>query len=451
MFVLVRCFQVWMSVGEHFLEVTESEDLRLSAEEWKCGFGHNESSFVGFVAAASKESSTAEWPLANVSCSEAVSRGEEVYRFWHKSGNALHSLLEEQQVCSEQVHEITMYAAHGHRGFRKMCHSLGGHLAMVEDVVVAEVENSSCVTEEGFVSWLHVGGHEGERVSVHYCPALLVNGTTGQRLCVQDLPCSRCLVSSTIRYTLYGPVEDFDREFSLRKLHGGSFYFEGKYMSNITWRGNGWTLWSQLHHRWWRLGQGVWPLGRRPWYSQNLNATLTLTSCNTLQFPADDGTCLLRSQRCNGYQDHPDGSDELGCRNRLISKTYDYDKNTSPFEKFKNELVVHYFKLHNIDQISAAQGVATIQVFGYIVWRDHRLRLVDSKIGKNVFPCEDIWTPELYLYSGDTGSQANVSHVIKHCFVGSNFRHQEVNMTDPLVGECHRPHLVVTGMRENNS
>lgn len=373
-----------------------------------------------------------------INCTEDDLGREELLGPW---SSRLFIEREGRRICSKHVHDITLHAVHGYSGIKKACSSLGGRLLRVEEAATKEVDDHRCVTQDGFASWLHEDDVEVEGVWSQ-CPALLVNGTAGQRPCVEDLPCSRCRVSSAIRYYLYGPVEEFDREYYLRMLPDGFFYFEGRYTSNISRRDNEWMLWSLLHHRWWRLGMDSWPLGRHLWYSLHLNATLTFSSCSGIEFPANDGTCLLRNQRCDGQQDHPDDSDELGCRDRLVYKNPDYDA-TRPSRAFEFVNISYDVVLINIDKISAAQDTANMELAILLKWQDQRLRFVDIKDETNYFPCENIWTPDLYLFSGDEwGPQANVSRVMKYCFVEKFNTELEVDVNDPFLGEYCHPCLV---------
>lgn len=431
-------FQVWVTVGDHLFRGTEIQNLSLKYLRYCLGYPNyqDQRSFTGLVTAISI--SVTKIHDITINCTEDDLESEELLGPWPYM---LFSEREGRPICSKHVHDITLDAMHGYSGTKKVCNSLGGRLIRVEEAATKEVDYHRCVTLDGFASWLHEDYLEVEGVWSQ-CPALFVNGTAGQRLCVEDLPCSRCHVSSSVRYYLYGPVEEFDREYYLRMLPDGFFYFEGRYTSNISRRDNEWMLWSRLHHRWWRLGRDSWPLGRHLWYSPHLNATLTFSSCSGIEFPANDGTCLLRNQRCNGQQDHSDDSDELGCRDRLVYKNPDYDV-TKPSGASERLNITYTINLINIDKISAAQDTANMELAILLEWHDQRLRFVDLKPGTNYFPCEIIWTPDLYLFSGEEwGPQANVSRVLKYCFVENSFTKLEVDVNDPFLGEYYYPCLV---------
>lgn len=430
-------FQVWAAVGNHLYDVTKIQNLSLSSDFWDLCLGDYTSSrsFTGLVTAISRHITNIPHLAGN--CSEALTESEGLDSYWKAMSSLPIIEMEEQQICSTHMHDITLHSAYGYTKFQKICSSLGGRLPRVEEATTNELDDSRCTTEDGFISWLHDDAVRVEGVWSQ-CPALQVNDTAGQRLCVADLPCSRCRVSSARRYYLYGPVEEFDREYSLKMLPDGLFYFEGHYTSNISRRNNEWELWSRLHSRWWRLKHNSWPLGRHLWYSVDLSATLTFTSCNSVQFPANDGTCLLRNQRCNGQQNHPDDSDEVGCRDRLIYKNPDYDATSKPAQGYDPVNVTSIVELIHIDKINAAHDNAKIEMVILLTWYDNRLRFVDVREGQNVFSCDKIWTPQLYVMSGyDFGPEANVSRIMKFCLIevpGSS--EMEVNKTDPFLGEC---------------
>ena len=438
-------FQVWVVVGDHFQNVTKMEDLPQAVEFVKYYIGNEplKNSFLGFVTAISTKSILANTPTINASCSMALYHDEN-YSFEDNYGKTDFTFMEEQRVCSEQMYDITLYGPQGYSDFRKMCSSLGGRFPKVKEVVAEELDNSSCVSEEGVVSWLG-GGEANEEDVWSSCPALHGNGKVSERSCMLDLPCCRCRVPLDLRYVIYGPVQHFDRIYFLKMLPDGSFYFKGRHSSNISRLDDGWTLWSRMHHRWWRLGQGSWPLGRRPWYSPHVNTTLTFTSCTNYHFPVDDGTCLSRNQRCNGKQDHSDGSDERACHDKLVTKNSDY-LNKILFDDPDNEVLNHEISLININDITAAQGIADFELNVKITWDDSRITLVDVNHAMTkdyLFPCDNIWTPQLQLLSGGQfGSYANFSYILRACTVSFNqLWYMSINYTDHLAGKCRHSYL----------
>lgn len=286
------------------------------------------------------------------------------------------------------------------------------------------------------------------------CPVLLAEGGVGQRPCFSKIDCALCLVPEGLTFTLFGPRRDFDRHYTLRTLPNGTFEFQGEETNTIYHGALGWTLSSRLHSD--KLHQGSWVMGRRRWHPTSLNyptntstdtaldksidtntEILTFTVCNAIQFSSDDGVCLLRIERCDGRTGSPDRSDEEHCGSRrTISKDSHYDTRVNPFSGHKQRGSVFYeFDLMYINKMSTENGMARVEFNLYFDWEDSRMKFVDTKMGNNYFPCEDIWTPTLNIFAGyTTGPAVQPRSNRSECYIYLPTKPREEQLGDPLMG-----------------
>ncbi|XP_045595803.2 glycine receptor subunit alpha-4 [Procambarus clarkii] len=328
-----------------------------------------------------------------------------------------------------------------YNGMLRICKGFGGHFPTEEEVAsggleVANSVASHCITDETQVSWVGSKGRYGEGLTT-LCPTLLTNGTLGSRTCLSELECSVCRVPATLRFTLFGDIHDFDRYYFLRIMPDGNIYFKGQETCNITRNDNKWILRSRLHRREWQLQRGSQPVGRHRWCSGDENTTLTLTSCNILQFSSHDGVCLPRSQRCDGNKDSPDGSDEEGCRKRLVDKEPGYEREVTPVYDSNDQGIVTYsYEIFNIDQITNEKGMAHLDIGFFMSWHDPRVRFWDLGENLHFISCDEIWYPKLGMFAGyKQGPGINVECYSSRCNTRKNMNSiEQYDFKDAFMG-----------------
>lgn len=428
------------------LTVTETEEVEAKTMKDPGLCIGNSTSFVGLVAALSVQSgSTVGFAAAASNCSSLLANTEEwltISSTWKDYGPVEVIEIEDDYLCSHSFHNVLLKAPLGYRGLLRICRSFSGYFPTEEDVMSGAVEVptselQTCTTDETHVSWVGSEATVAEGMTAH-CPTMLANGTVDSRVCLSELECSICRVPVGLRFTLYGAIHDFDRYYYLKLLPDENIYFEGVESCNITKQGDVWVLRSRLHRRTWRLPQAVRPLGRRPWFSAQENTTLTLTSCGPLQFSSNDGVCLLRSRRCNGRRDSPDGSDEEGCQERLIRKEPNYDPRQSPYLGLKEKGTLMYrVYLDNVGKIKTEVGIANVQMRVLLKWHDLRINFVDTRMLTNFISCKEIWHPTIGLVAGNRdGSEIKVDPFHEYCFVYWKKKViEQQDLNDPFMGK----------------
>ncbi|XP_042893170.1 uncharacterized protein LOC122267207 [Penaeus japonicus] len=402
--------KVWATVnGERVERWRSMKDLTLEDFSGMCFGSPSEdppsiSAYIGGVSiheglARGLSEDGTEDPSA-LTCSALVTNAAllPVDASWFRRGDMMVVDYAEGELCSPSSHNLVIREVGGYHELDDMCGAFGGTLPTQEEVFEGLVDFTDeslkrCITDEVHVAWISTSGAKAQDLTAE-CSTLLITGNVGSRPCISELECSLCRMPVWHRYTLYGNIELFDRYYFLKSLSGGNFFFEGMATSNISNNGDAWILQSHLHRRSWRLTQEQGPVGRRLWRSEdNTNATLTLTSCSVFHFSTDSGLCLPRAQRCDGRADSPDGSDERGCQERVVTKPQDYDIVNGPYQSVEEAGTLDYsFTMYFISQIKTEENIATVDMLHQVTWHDPNLRFWDLKKNRwHSFPCKDIW------------------------------------------------------------
>ena len=443
MFVL----QAWASLHGHLVEVP----LTVNVSEWEedievCVGAEVDSnaSFTGFVTGVTLQAGDGKGELTPANCSVLLDANEltvPLNESWKTMGPVF--VLEENldDPCHVAVHTLLLTYTWDYDRFLRLCRSLGGHFPTEEEAATGEVEAFNCT------SWASEEFMREEDPEA-LCPVLVTDGGVGRRACLSELECSVCLVPVGLRYTLFGSRTEFDRHYNLTSTPNGTFHFQGK-TSTFQREASGWSLQSKLHRKTLHLNNSVSVMGRRAWHSHahdhvhdhahSHTDTLTFTVCNALQFSSDDGVCLLRSERCDGHTNSLDKSDEKECGvRRLVRKDAYYDTSDRPSQG-QDKLTMHVlFKVMMVNKISTEKGLANVEINIRMKWEDDRLTFLDSRKGRNVFPCEEVWTPNFMFYAGyDVGPQVRPSHKKTLCYMYWSVKpHEQYLMEDPFMGKC---------------
>lgn len=449
--------QVWAIVNGERLERSVAEiDLSLESFSGLC-FGSpsvdppSVSAYVGGVSvheglAAGLPEDGSQVPSTAVACSVLVASAAllPVSASWFRRRDMVVVEYAEGELCSPSAHNLVVRHLGCYHELDALCGAFGGSLLSEEEVFQGLVDFTDdslnrCVTDDVHVAWISTSDAKANDLMAK-CSTLLVTGDVGSRPCISELKCSLCRMPVWHRYTLYGDIELFDRYYFVKPLPEGDFFFEGTATSNISKKGSTWVLQSHLHQRSWRLAQEASPVGRREWRSGGgSRMTLTLTSCSVFHFSTDDGLCLPRAQRCDGRADAPDGSDERGCSERVMTKPPDYDIADGPYQSSEETGTLDYsFTMYHLSQIKTEENVATVDMLHLVTWHDPTLRFWDLKKDRwHSFPCKDIWYPKIGLMAGyGIGGEAEVENYKRICVVRKEKDTiEEFDITDPYMGK----------------
>ncbi|XP_045118190.1 uncharacterized protein LOC123508520 [Portunus trituberculatus] len=436
-----KAYEMWASLQGVTLDVSLGANITAWEEDvWVC-VGTRTSwnaSFTGFVTGVTLR--IGERELTPDNCSLLLDANQltmPLSESWKTRGPVF--ALEEDllQPCDTPMFTLVLREAWGYDKALRWCRSLGGHFP-IEKEVTASLVISNCTSEE-HLSWTT----DASEIAGSYeatCPVLLAGGGVGRRPCLSELECSLCLVPFGLRYTLFGPRTDFNRHYRLSEGQDGSFFFQGT-TSNITLSAAGWTLQSSLHRGKLHLNGSWGVMGRRDWrsvYNPQASNILTFTVCNAIQFASNDGVCLRRSERCDGYVQAPDKSDEKECGSRrLLRMDESYDSSVMPFISVEGARYIYYrLSVNVVKKIDAEEDSATLELAMTLKWEDGRVRFVDSKIFYNYFPCHLIWTPTIMMSAGNiNGPSVQPAANITMCYFFKGFKdREEVQLDDHLMG-----------------
>ncbi|XP_063850454.1 uncharacterized protein LOC135094351 [Scylla paramamosain] len=433
-----KAYQVWASLQGLPLDVPLGANITEWEEDVKVCVGTSskrDASFTGFVTGVTLQVGKGELTPDNCSLLlEANQLTAPLNESWTPHGPVFALEEDLREPCNTPVLTLVLRETWDHDKALRWCRSLGGHFP-TEEVTVGMM-TLNCTSEE-HLSWTSDASERKEGPTAT-CPVLLASGGVGRLPCLSELECSLCQVPAGLPYTLFGALTDFDRHYRLSARQDGFFFFQGE-TSNITRSAAGWTLQSRLHRRQLHLNGSVGVMGRRAWRSSShahAADTLTFTVCNAIQFSSDDGVCVLRSERCDGRVHAPDMSDEEDCGSRrLLGKDAHYDPGVRPFAGQK--LTIYYmFEVMVVNKMETDKGLANVELNLHLRWEDDRLRFVDTKMGRNSFPCHQIWTPTFLMFAGYyIGPAVHPAANRTLCYLyWEEMPRQEHQLDDPLMG-----------------
>ncbi|MPC32180.1 hypothetical protein E2C01_025486 [Portunus trituberculatus] len=435
-----KAYQVWTSLQGLPLDAPLSVNITAWEEDVTVCVGaprYRDASFTGLVTGVTLR--VGEGALTPDNCSLLLEENllaAPLAESWAPYGPVFALEEDLREPCDTAVLTLVVREAWDHDRALRWCRSLGGHFP-TEEETAAGLVTFNCTSEE-HLSWTS-DASEREDSPAATCPVLLAGGGVGRRPCLSELECSLCQVPAGLRYTLFGARSDFDRHYRLSARHDGSFFFHGE-TSNITRGVAGWTLQSRLHRRLLHLNGSVGVMGRHAWHSPShahAADTLTFTVCNAIQFSSNDGVCVLRSERCDGRLHSADLSDEEQCGSqRLLSKDAHYDPNVRP--RAGQKLTLYYmFEAMVVDKMDTEEGLARVELNLHLRWEDDRLRFVDTKMGRNTFPCHHVWTPAFLMFAGYNFGPAVLPAANRTlCYLyWEEMPRQDYQLDDPLMGE----------------
>ncbi|KAL7632559.1 UNVERIFIED_CONTAM: hypothetical protein RMT77_017126 [Armadillidium vulgare] len=298
----------------------------------------------------------------------------------------------------------------------KMCKTLNGNLPSLDDVIFFRKHFNNFrnnfknqVKKNAFLgTW--ISGHSKDDHSKfdNYCYYLNLSSTIEESKFKEDLsdvPCiiemqyNFCLISAYSDFTYYGPLLKYDRYYFL-KSRNDIFILDGEEDSVIERNQNNWILRSQIHKEYCEL-RSTLAVGRHIWNCTDANqekfsSLLTFTHCKRNEFACTEGKCLPRSSRCNGLVECSDKSDEENCQPVRKEIGYSTRRAPPPRKNYTLFRIQYFVTIINSDDLTSAKGMAIIDTFIGMLWRDSRIEFWNP-VSNEEINCDEIWHPELLM------------------------------------------------------
>ncbi|ROT63201.1 hypothetical protein C7M84_018955 [Penaeus vannamei] len=231
--------------------------------------------------------------------------------------------------------------------------------------------------------------------------------------------CPACNFTAPPRLRLRGLCEAslMDRTFYLRDYENQQLLFEGESHMYVKWTDGIWWMSSRMFEdlKAWMVSDDpqAYPTAVRTWRVQGDKCDeeelrLLLTYCSTEEFTCFDGSCILKTLRCDLAVDCPDQSDELNCEVINVPSGYStrLPPPSLPSEPLPLLLSVNITVIREFDLISFK---ISADALWQLRWLDRRLTFKNlrKKYQANLVEDRDvIWTPTVKLRDG-TGSSVD--------------------------------------------
>ncbi|KAK4307136.1 hypothetical protein Pmani_021095 [Petrolisthes manimaculis] len=229
------------------------------------------------------------------------------------------------------------------------------------------------------------------------------------------LTCPLCTFLYTPKFRVRGLCSRsiIDQTLYLRDYKNGKVQFHGPYYTVIEW---------DLQNMTWKLASrkdedlngyimlerpGEMPVGVHTWVISGDNCLATkmdvlITVCNGDQYTCNDGTCIMKGQRCNLEVDCPDLSDELGCQNVQVPAGYSVDM-PPPKEQDRPIPVRLFVEITSVREMNIIGFKMVLDIIIRLYWQDGRLIMKNLRAdmqSNKVHGHEKIWMPQLQVEDG---------------------------------------------------
>lgn len=124
-----------------------------------------------------------------------------------------------------------------------------------------------------------------------------------------------------------------------------------------------------------------------------------ITSCNKDEYTCNDGTCIMKTQRCNLEADCPDMSDEFGCQLAQIPPGYTTEM-PPPVEHGQPIPVRIFVEITSVREMNILEFKMVLDIIMRLYWQDGRLIMKNLRAdiqSNKVQGYKQLWKPQLQV------------------------------------------------------
>ena len=299
------------------------------------------------------------------------------------------------EYCKDQYTIIYVNESAGYLRLQALCQKVQGFILSEVDIsmYMNEIKNidEKCMTDN-ILTWLQT---DNQLDFNSWCYVLLNNGTIEIRPCHRPLKCNLCKIKAALQVTLFGELQEFDKNYTVKRTEKGELYLKGHENSLISEVDDRWILRSSLLEFTCIANDSALPFTRLDWNCESSTKLLTFSPCLLEEFACDDGECRPEIERCNGVTDCQDSSDEDSCNQLRRDQGYDVEQ-FPPLPAGNSTLTMWYkFTVYSIADVKTSNFYADIDIGVEFEWHDQRLELWDPPETVEEISCSQIWYPKL--------------------------------------------------------
>ncbi|XP_042237656.1 uncharacterized protein LOC121876535 [Homarus americanus] len=371
---------------------------------------------------------------------------------WQASGDVELFFVPKQEVCGEPPKTHVMFPEHRTLyQSQVLCQMLKGMVAVPESEaenrqVVEDTKSlvATCTTGYGVYLWLGIGVSRGddtwEYINLETNATIQYNNfrhgyarsiSTFRCVFMDSLAegkwvvypcniktCTVCTFTSHTTLRLRGLCGDtlLNRQFIINGMKNNKALFDGISHTQIYWDNTTWVMrdlfFSKITATMEMTNIMQYPLGLQRWNitgdsCPTTQPELLLTACRADQYTCNDGTCILKMQRCDLEVNCPDQSDERLCNAVVVPR--DYIKEVPPARVGTEPARIHInVTILSMQPIDTRNMKLTFDLSLDLIWRDPRLDMESLNYAETlnvIHDEENIWRPEI-IFQDVTGTEA---------------------------------------------
>ena len=212
-------------------------------------------------------------------------------------------VTETNELCKDQHTVIYVNESADYLDLISLCRKVRGTVLKQGDLEEYNENIKSikktCQTD-GILTWLHT---DNKHDFNSWCTVLLINGSFETRPCHEPLSCNLCKIKAALQVTIFGELEEYDKNFTVRTTNEGELYMQGHENSFVNEINDNWVIRSNMIKFKCYNNETALPFVRLMWMCDDNQKLLAFSTCTLDDFACDDGECRPETERCDGVMD----------------------------------------------------------------------------------------------------------------------------------------------------